>query len=351
MRAAFTAASLIGLLTILGAEARPPRPPLEGQASHRVVNAKAVPLFRFGEGRLFTPCGIRISGRDVIVLDEKAADPGDNSFAVFDLEGHWKRELGRGGQGPGEFGQAHAFDIRDGILFVLDSFRQCVHEFAASDMRFLKSVRFGAAQVFTTPHDFCALADGGFILARPRGVRGDKALFRISPEGRTVGSFLDVVPVFESEADLMKNGNSGDPRRVRKQYAGLGYVEARGPGIVHLSWLTDELLCLDADGGILERLTLPLASLEKTVPVVKQGVFFTIERRLNYGLRCRGESIWVLSRTPEGESVLHEYASGRWLERLRTEAPLQDFDLAEGRVYALDQESGEVLVYGLSPSR
>lgn len=328
-----------------------------GAPASAVFNPKAdppivSPALRFGDGRLFTPREIRVSGREIIVLDEKAPmAPADNEFVVFDRAGRWLKNFGRGGQGPGEFGQAHAFDLRGDVIAVLDSFKQCIHEFAASDKRFLKTIRYGSEQAFTTPHDFAALPSGGYVLCRPRGIRGDKTLFRVSPQGRIETSFLDVVPAFESEEDLMKNGNSSDPVRVRKQYAVLGYAEAGGGGIYYLPWLGNELLRLDLDGRVLERAVLPIPSLEKTVPVTKSVGSPTIERRLNYGLRCVGPSVWVLSRNEAGESLLFEYAAGRWIERLRAREALQDFDIADGRMYAVDQEAGAVLVYDLPSGR
>lgn len=324
-----------------------------GSRASKTENAALVaPIMRFGQGKLYVPRDIRISGAEIIILDEVAPmAPDDNKFVVFSLDGKFKSEFGRGGQGPGEFSQAHSFEVRGGVISVLDSFKQCIQEFSAADKRFLRSVRYGAQQVITTPHDFAVLEGGGYVLARPNGIRGEKTLFLIGPDGKTRLSFLEGLPVYDSYEEIREKGNRPDPETVRKNYANLGYLESCGRTIYHLSWLGNEILAFDFDGKIVNRWTLPLKSLEKTVRVVKEGGFSTIERRLNYGLRCDGGRIWVLSRDEAGRSVLFEIAGGKAVERLRAKEALQDFALGEGRMYALDPDAAEVLVYPLPPVR
>jgi len=310
------------------------------------------PKIRFGQGRLFVPSDIRIFGTEVIILDEVAPmTPGDNIFVVFDMKGKWKSEFGRGGQGPGEFGQAHSFEIKRNILCVLDSYKQCLHEFDVRDKHFIKTIRYGSEQVITTPHDFTLLDNGGFVLARPLGIRGNKTLFPFSPEGKPGTPFLNVLPVAETIEEFIAKARKQDTEQIRITYVNLGYLESSGGKIAYLSWLKNEILVFDMDGKEAGRITLPLPSLEKTVRIVNEGEFRTIERRLNYGLKCEGDRIWVLSRDENGISILFEIAGGRVIERLRAREDLTDFDLAEGKMYALDRESGEVLVYPLPPVR
>jgi len=310
------------------------------------------PKLRFGQGRLFVPCNIRVSGSEILVLDEVAPmTPDDNKIVVFDTAGRWKSEFGRGGQGPGEFGQAHSFEVHGDVISILDSFRQCIQEFAASDKRFLRTVRYGAEQVITTPHDFAVLEGGGYVLAKPRGVRGDKTLLQIGPDGKPLASFLEVLPVYETYEELLAKGSSQEPDRVRKNYVNLGYLESAGRTIYYLSWLRNEILAFDFDGKEIGRHALPLPSLEKTVRIVKENGFSNIERRLNYGLRCAGDRIWVLSRDEAGVSILFEIAGGRVVERLRAKETLQDFAVAGDSLFAVDQDAAEILVYPLPPVR
>jgi len=277
--------------------------------------------------------------------------PDDNKIVVFDAGGRWKSEFGRGGQGPGEFGQAHSFEVHGDIISVLDSFKQCIQEFSASDKRFLRTVRYGSEQSFTTPHDFAVLEGGGYVLARPRGVRGDKTLFRIGSDGKLRAAFLEVLPVYDSYEEMLAKGSSQEPARVRKSYVNLGYLESSGRTIYLLSWLGNEILAFDFDGKEIGRYAFPLPSLEKTVRIVKENGFSNIERRLNYGLRCAGDRIWVLSRDEAGLSVLFEIAGGRVTERLRARESLQDFALVGDSLFAIDQDAAEVLVYPMPSLR
>jgi hypothetical protein len=275
----------------------------------------------------------------------------DNKIVVFDTGGRWKSEFGRGGQGPGEFGQAHAFEVKGDVISVLDSFKQCIQEFSASDKRFLRTIRYGSELSFTSPHDFTVLEGGGYVLARPRGIRGDKTLFRIGPDGKLGAAFLEVVPAYDSYEELRAKANSQEPERIRKGYVNLGYLESAGRMIFYLSWLRNEILAFDFDGKEIGKYTIPLPSLEKTVRIVKENGFSNIERRLNYGLRCSGDRIWVLSRDEAGISILYEIADGRVTERLRAKESLQDFALVGDSLFAIDQDAAEILVYPLPPVR
>lgn len=310
------------------------------------------PKLRFGNDRLLTPTDIRISGQEIIVLDEVAPmNPGDNVFVVFDMAGRFKSQFGRSGQGPGEFGQAHAFEIRGNILYVLDSYKQCLQLFSASDKSFLKTIRYGSEMVFTTPHDFAVLDDGGFVLARPHGVRGNKTLFPFGPDGKPGSPFLDVLPVYENEAEFLAKAKQKIPELIRKDYGNLGYLESSGRNIYYLPWLKNEILAFDKDGKAVGRIALPLKSLENTVRIVELGGFLTIERRLNYGMACDGDRLWVLSRDEDGTSILYEITAGRAAERLRAKEELEDFAVSGQTLYATEQESGEVLVYSIPPVR
>jgi len=324
-----------------------PRPSPPGERAPVVA-----PKLRFGKGRLLTPTDIRLSGNELIVLDEVAPmNPEDNVFVVFGLDGRFKSQFGRGGQGPGEFGQAHAFEVKGNILYVLDSFKQCIQLFSAADKSYLRTIRYGSEQVFTTPHDFAVLDGGGFVLAKIHAIRGNKALFPVGPDGKPGTAFLDVNPAFENEADFRAKANNPDPETCRKDYSNLGYLESTGQRIYYLPWLKNEILAFHLDGKPAGRIALPLTSIETTVKIVKENGFLNIERRLNYGLACDGDRLWVVSRDEDGMSILYEISAGQVTERLRAKEALEDFAVAGQTLYATDQESGEVLVYAIPSVR
>jgi len=69
------------------------------------------------EGILFFPYDIRVDSQNYIYV----VDAEDMNIKVYDQSGNWIRNVGRRGQGPGEYARINDFDVsQDGRIFISD---------------------------------------------------------------------------------------------------------------------------------------------------------------------------------------------------------------------------------------
>jgi len=89
------------------------------------------------EGMLILPYDIKIDSQDQIYI----LDGYDACLRVYDPNGNWIRNIGRAGQGPGEFVYLISFDIsRDDNLYLLDLMQKRVSIFNTSG-KFISSFK------------------------------------------------------------------------------------------------------------------------------------------------------------------------------------------------------------------
>jgi hypothetical protein len=93
--------------------------PQEGLINYKAANAFTIgDKIGFEDGRLLFPYDIRVDSKDQIyVLDAEDAD-----IKIYDRNGVWLRNVGRKGQGPGEYMTISDFDVsHDGRIYILDT--------------------------------------------------------------------------------------------------------------------------------------------------------------------------------------------------------------------------------------
>lgn len=143
----FRAAAAAGLLLLAAAAAAAQQTDLP--ARDRPLRARPAPLYAVGKEdghgwEVFASVGgIGFDGRDNLYV----FDRGNARVVVFDTQGRFVREVGRRGDGPGEFSTPLRMAVApDGTVIVSDAGRGAFSVFGP-DGRFLRSVPFEAGWV------------------------------------------------------------------------------------------------------------------------------------------------------------------------------------------------------------
>jgi hypothetical protein len=324
-----------------------------------ILSAKKIKMAgHFGGDIFMLPRQIMATDTEIFVLDEHGnMTSGDEKIKVFSLDGKFKMEFGKGGQGPGEFGEASSFYIHNGKIYILDSRRRMVHLFSEKEKKHLESkkVVFGAPNAaFTTPGEFVITNDKSVYYNAARTIKGQKLITGLAEnqhkEFRPRNNFLDCIPIYKSlnEAYSLSPAKRGKPEFTRKGYTNDGYIASDGENLYFSFWLINEVYHLSHEGKILNRYTLPIKSIQKTVPVIKVGQFNTIERKLNYDLLYHSGQVYVLSRDVNGDSVVFLLENGAFKEKYRMKDKLFSFDISRNKLYGIEREKYQVLVYDLN---
>jgi hypothetical protein len=312
---------------------------------------------QFGEDELILPGQIIASRDEIFILDEYAdMTSGDEKIKIFSRDGKFKMEFGRGGQGPGEYGEARAIYILNNKIYILDAMMRKVHIFSQKEKKFLESkkVWLGAPkQPFTTPGEFLIAPDGAIYYNASRAVKGEKLITKLieipGNEFRVEKGLLDCVPFYNSRREMMKKSvqEENTPDSVRKSYINDGYIAFSNNKIYFTHWLLNIVYELSTGGEILAKYILPVKSIDKTVNVVKMTRFSVIERRLNYDLLSRNGRIYVLSRGENKDSIVFQLEEGNFVEKYRMKEQLFSFDISGNRLYGIDNEKCLVYLYHL----
>jgi hypothetical protein len=307
---------------------------------------------RFGTAELILPRQIIICSDEIFILDEYAPlKPGDEKIKVFSLDGTFKTEFGRGGEGPGEFGEASAFYIFKQKVFILDSIKRQLHVFSVKDKKHIESNKIYSGNPgtpYTTTDDFFISSDRTAYTNAGRNIEGQKIITRLKLNGeiKPVNSFLNCIPLYKDLRESIQT-DWNKPDNVRKSYINIGYVAGAGDKIYFTYWLLNRVYELSPDGEILNQYILPLESIDKNVKVVKVGRFYNIEKKLNYDLLTHKDRVYVLSRDKNGDSIIFKLENGRFLEKYRMKERLFSFDINDHRLYGIERDEAQVFVYDL----
>jgi hypothetical protein len=92
--------------------------PQDGRINYRIADAITLGGEEgLEEGILFFPYNIRVDSQDYIYV----SDAEDMNIKIYDQSGNWIRNVGRRGQGPGEYTRISDFDVsQDGRIFISD---------------------------------------------------------------------------------------------------------------------------------------------------------------------------------------------------------------------------------------
>lgn len=170
-----------------------------------------------------------------------AAYPREHRVRFFDSDGNLTAEVGRSGEGPGEFRQVTSIGLVGQSLWVSDRAAARVQVFAADGNLERQSLVPTALRLGAGTDRSADLSPGRLLAVRPDGV------LRI--EGRTRGTAARLV-VLEVPAPITAGANPGvelfssNPDRCRKQVSIAGQ-----PGSMQLPFCTPDLVGVSADGG------------------------------------------------------------------------------------------------------
>ncbi len=140
------------------------------------------------------------------------------------------------------------------------------------------------------------------------------------------------------------------PDNARKGESNRGYIAISGSKIYFCYTLLNTIYEFSLDGKVLARYNLPLKSIDKTVRVLKRSSsnYSYVERHLNYDIMCRDGSIYVLSRDVNGDSVIFRLENGKFSELYRVKEELFAVDISSTKLYGIEREKAQLLVYDLS---
>ncbi len=129
---------------------------------------------------LHDPTGIAIASNEVFVADSR-----NGRIQVFDLYGHFKRQLGKPGKMPGELGRPMNLAIHDGELYVPEYFNDRVQVFAldGTPKWIIGSTGSGPGQ-FNSPVGVAVASNGDLYVAdfynhRVEELKPDGTFFRL----------------------------------------------------------------------------------------------------------------------------------------------------------------------------
>jgi outer membrane protein assembly factor BamB len=326
--------------------------------SVQLMGAQGTVIRRFGEDRLMLPRQICLAGDEVYVLDEYGAmTSGDEKIVVFTLNGDFKMEFGRGGAGPGEFGEAIAIDVVSGKIYILDSLRLQIHIFSQKEKKFLESrriLRSNATASFTTPSDLLVTADEQIYLNTARFLQGQKLIAKLIPvssfELKVEKDFLDCIPLYKDLKERLdlSPAKRNEPDTIRKSYLNKGYITNVGNKIYFTYWLINKVYELSMTGALLNQYTLPVQSIDKTVKVKKSGIYFTLDHKLNYSLISDKNQLYVMSRDINGDTLIFQLVKGQFTEICRIKEMLFGGAISGKKLFAIGGDESEIVIYDMN---
>jgi DNA-binding beta-propeller fold protein YncE len=131
-------------------------------------------------GRFYAPRGLAVTNRAIYV-----ADDGNHRVDVLDLQGRFRRSVGRFGYGPGEFSDAYSVALDGGDLYVADDNGARVEKFTATALRYVGSLGTSGRGAISIVRSVAADGSGRIVVA-------DTGHYRIvvfSPQGKVLAIF------------------------------------------------------------------------------------------------------------------------------------------------------------------
>jgi hypothetical protein len=256
------------------------------------------------------------------------ADALDCAVKVFSAEGRFLRSLGRKGSGPGELNLPSGVAVREDVIAVADTLNFRVQTFHPDGRP-----RGGFKLPFPPDRIFMLGRERLLVTANPTGRRaGEKLLHVFDPAGREVWGGLDARASADAVLDAFRNmilacpGNADD---VFVLYRSGERTISR----------------FSASGGLLGTLTVDERHASRTVDLTADGKTLRLTGFCWAAAFDRGR---LYLSAPEvlagrdlgpGRSVSVLDTSGRLLAAVDLPCPVHRFLVAEGRLYAVDDES------------
>ena len=292
----------------------------------------------FGEDELFKPQQIIASGDEIFILDR-----GDETVKVYSKEGVYKTKIGGRGTGPGQVFFALNFDIANGKIFILDTMRQQIHMYLKDTRKYLHSKLYSLIFKGYSPHSIAVSQDEMFYFNTMVSVKGAKVITRLNTDLKSEFAFLDCIPVYKNENELRADKTSSPKWAVN-----LGHIDLDANKVYFTYLLINKVLEFSKDGKMLNKYTLPLTSIDKTVKIIRfSNGSEGLKRRLNYDLKIRNHNIYVLSRDETGNSILFELRDGAFKEIYRMKEELFGFEISGDKLYGIHDGEEGIYIYNL----
>jgi len=190
-----------------------------------LAGAKDRPFF-------YRPMAMVLNGRELYLLES-----GDNRIRVFSLEGAQLREIGRKGNGPGEFDSPSCLDVNHGQIYVADTFNSRIQIFSR------EGKNLAAFKLPSFPENIVSLNGSLLIVSFPaRNLDGpEKLLHGYKTDGTRLWAILD------SQA-------SGD--RVYDSFCNQIFLKKGETDTFYVIWRYNNkyILKIDSRGEIIEKI-------------------------------------------------------------------------------------------------
>ncbi|HOE13899.1 MAG TPA: 6-bladed beta-propeller [Candidatus Saccharicenans sp.] len=130
----------------------------------------------------YRPVAMVLNGQELYLLES-----GDNRIRVFSLEGTQLREIGRKGNGPGEFDSPSCLDVNHGEIYVADTFNSRIQIFSK------EGKNLAAFKLPAFPENIVSLSGGALVVSFPvRNLDGpEKLLYGYKTDGTRLWAILD----------------------------------------------------------------------------------------------------------------------------------------------------------------
>lgn len=311
------------------------------------------PVLRFGGDQLIDPAHLLASEGEVFVVEPKLF-----RITIFTHEGKFKMNLGREGEGPGEFKLLNMVNITNGMIYCYDMMGRKIHLFSQKNKKYLKSTPFTNTVYGHPPMSMAVHPDGMIVMFNSNFTKDDMLIGLYTPEGELIKRFFNAYPAYKSRNEFLEYLNRHGHSKV-DQLKNAGYIAVYEGNIYFANFIENMVIEMDMNGRILNRYSFPLPSHEKTLTFYTvegkhegQGRISYIKNRLNYALRSGNDGVYILSRD-SGISYIFRLAGGTFREVCRMKEPLISFDIMNNKVYCLadepedEKEGDRVLVYDI----
>jgi hypothetical protein len=182
----------------------------------------------------YRPVSLVLEGQELYLLES-----GDNRIQIFSLEGRWLRNIGRKGNGPGEFDSPSGLDVSGQQIYVADTFNSRIQIFNKDGQG------PSAFKVLFFPDNLVWLNNEVLAISSLAGnLNGpEKMIYGYKTDGTRLWAILD------SQA-------SGD--RVYDTFCNQIFLRRGQPGIFYVIWKTNNkyILKIDQQGHILKKIDL-----------------------------------------------------------------------------------------------
>lgn len=309
------------------------------------------PVLRFGDDHLVNPGKIITSDGEVFVMEPKMY-----RIVIFSEVGEFKMNLGRAGEGPGEFKMLNIVHIANNMIYCYDPMGRRIHLFSIKDKKYLRFIPLTDTLHGYPPTRMVINPDGTIIMFNNGTLKKHTLIGLYTPEGNLIKRFFDAFPIYRNESESRDYSKRNEQSEI-DFFRNAGNIAVSEEKLYYANYIENQVMEMDMDGKLLNRFSLPLPSHEKTlkfiaIPMGPKGTTYHAENKLTYDLRSKNNSIYILC-CDNGISYIFRLEKGKLQEVCRMKERLTSFDIMNNKIYCLEDEpeneekNSEVLVYNL----